>query len=130
MLLKLAVWLAAMAATAVALSQADIDAVFPSSASLTGQTIPLGPFVFTLVLNSTHALYALNATSTAPSSVGWMSVGQGSRMSNADYIIAWPSVSSSAVNWTLSHRLPSGGDSHSVPSLASSSSSRSTADFY
>lgn len=51
-------------------------------------------------------------------------------MSNADYIIAWPSVSSSSVEWTLSHRLPSGGDSHAVPVLASSSSSRSTADFY
>ncbi|BGP23608.1 hypothetical protein Rt10032_c02g0659 [Rhodotorula toruloides] len=130
MLSRLAVTLAALAASACALSQADIDAVFPSNASLTGQTIPLGSFVFSLVLNDTHALYALNATMSAPSSVGWMSVGQGSRMSNADYVIAWPTVSSSSVNWTLSHRLPNSGNSHAVPTLASGSSSGSTADFY
>jgi len=49
-------------------------------------------------------------------------------MSNADYLIVWPTVSGSSVSWTLSHRLPDG--SHGTPQLASTDASTSTTAFY
>lgn len=49
-------------------------------------------------------------------------------MSNADYLLAWPTVSGSSVSWTLSHRLPNGA--HGQPQLASSDAATSTSTFY
>lgn len=50
-------------------------------------------------------------------------------MGNADYIIAWPDVSGSSANWTISHRIP-GHSSHDMPQLASSSAGTDTQAYY
>lgn len=44
-----------------------------------------------------HALFVLNVTSTSPSSAGWIGVGPGTRMGNADMLVAW----SHNGNWVL-----------------------------
>ena len=50
-------------------------------------------------------------------------------MGDADYIIAWPDVSGSSANWTLSHRVP-GHSSHDMPQLASSAAGTDTQSYY
>ncbi|GAA5855551.1 hypothetical protein JCM9279_005117 [Rhodotorula babjevae] len=129
-MLYLATALLALASSARALTSDQAASFFNSSSAsdLQGATTSLPRFDFSIVQNSTHALFVVNATATAPSSVGWLATGQGSRMSNADYLIVWPTVSGSSVSWTLSHRLPDG--SHGTPQLASTDASTSTTAFY
>ncbi|GAA5829876.1 hypothetical protein JCM11251_007917 [Rhodosporidiobolus azoricus] len=100
--------------------------------NLNGSVAKLPSFDLTVVRNSSHALFVVNATSTAPSDIGWLGIGQGTAMSNADYLLAWPTVASSDVSWTLSHRVPdsSVGKAHATPQLASTSSSSSTSTFF
>lgn len=50
-------------------------------------------------------------------------------MGDADYIIAWPDVSGSTANWTLSHRVP-GHSSHDMPQLASTTAGTDTQSYY
>ncbi|TNY20468.1 hypothetical protein DMC30DRAFT_439181 [Rhodotorula diobovata] len=120
----------ALASTAKALTAEQAASFFSTSSAgdLSGDTASLPRFDLTVVQNSTHALFVVNATDTAPSSVGWLGTGQGTRMSNADYLLAWPTVSGSSVSWTLSHRLPNGA--HGQPQLASSDAATSTSTFY
>ncbi|GAA6058663.1 hypothetical protein JCM10212_004074 [Sporobolomyces blumeae] len=105
--------------------------VFPTTSTdaLQGSTKTVNGLEVTVVTNSTHALWSLNSTKTAVDHLGWASVGLGSKMSNADYLIAWPTVSGSSVSWTLSHRIPGGG-SHDQPKMASSASATDTSAFY
>lgn len=49
-------------------------------------------------------------------------------MSNSDYLIGWPMISGSSVDWVLSHRIPDGD--HGTPQMASASSQTKTSDFY
>ncbi|GAA5986814.1 hypothetical protein JCM10908_000908 [Rhodotorula pacifica] len=111
-----------------ALSADQIQQVFGSTQSLVGATRQLPRFNLSIVSNSSHALYVLNS-STPVSSIGWLGTGTGSSMGNADYIIAWPDVSGSSANWTLSHRVP-GHSSHDMPMLASSSAGTDTQSYY
>ncbi|KAM0749069.1 hypothetical protein T439DRAFT_61032 [Meredithblackwellia eburnea MCA 4105] len=105
-----------------ALSTSDIQSVFGSTATgLTGNTINLPNFVFSVVTNSSHALVSLNATTTPLSRVGWMATGVGTAMANADFLITWPNPSSSSTPWTLSHRQTTG---EVMPVVASSPSSQ------
>ncbi|GAA5905993.1 hypothetical protein JCM8208_006310 [Rhodotorula glutinis] len=128
-MLYLATVLLALASSAHALTSDQAASFFSSSASdLQGATTSLPRFDLSVVQNSTHSLFVVNATSTAPASVGWLGTGMGSRMSNADYLIVWPTVSGSSVSWTLSHRLPNGA--HGTPKLASTDASTSTTAFY
>ena len=82
-------------------------------------------------------------------SIGWLGTGTGGvslalssvgysltdamrtaqSMGGADYIIAWPDVSGSSANWTLSHRVP-GHSSHDMPQLASSAAGTDTQSYY
>ncbi|BGP47450.1 hypothetical protein JCM10450v2_003302 [Rhodotorula kratochvilovae] len=114
-----------LAMVAQALTSEQAAAFFSTSTAgdLRGDTVQLPRFDLSLVQNSTHALFVVNATSTAPSDVGWLGTGRGTSMNDADFLIAWPVVSGSSVAWTLSHRLPSGG--HTMPQ-----STGSTNDFY
>ncbi|EGU12958.1 hypothetical protein RTG_00999 [Rhodotorula toruloides ATCC 204091] len=133
MLLLAATVLALAAAFATALTGPEVVAVFPSSSSsLKGGTISLPRFDLSIISNGTHALYVANASSTSPTSVGWLGVGHGTAMGDADFLLAWPTVSGSSVNWTLSHRLPNSNalGGHAMPVLASSSAGTSTSTFY
>lgn len=53
-------------------------------------------------------------------------------MADADFLLAWPTISGSSVNWTLSHRLPNTNaqEGHGLPSVASEDPSTSTTAFY
>lgn len=50
-------------------------------------------------------------------------------MGNADYIVAWPDVSGSSANWTLSHRVPA-HSAHDMPELASSTAGSDTQAYF
>ncbi|BGP07380.1 hypothetical protein JCM10049v2_003211 [Rhodotorula toruloides] len=133
MLLLAATVLALAAKYAAALTGPEVAAVFPSSSSsLKGGTISLPRFDLSIISNGTHALYVANVSSTSPTSVGWLGVGHGTAMADADFLLAWPTVSGSSVNWTLSHRLPNSNalGGHAMPVLASSSAGTSTPAFY
>lgn len=92
-------------------------------------------------------MFVLNS-STPVASIGWLGTGTGGvsialsyskitsltrhfaqSMGDADYIIAWPDVSGSSANWTLSHRVP-GHSSHNMPQLASSAAGTDTQSYY
>ncbi|BGP39350.1 hypothetical protein JCM10449v2_003288 [Rhodotorula kratochvilovae] len=115
-----------LATVAQALTSEQAASFFSTSTAgdLRGDTVQLPRFDFSLVQNSTHALFVVNATSTAPSDVGWLGTGRGTSMANADFLLAWPVVSGLSVAWTLSHRLPSGG--HTMPQ----STGAATNEFY
>lgn len=49
------------------------------------------------------------------------------KMSNADYLLAWPNVASTSTPWTLSHRDASG---EVEPLVASTAAATSTSAFY
>lgn len=53
-------------------------------------------------------------------------------MSNADFLITWPTINSTAFSWTLSHRSPNKAfaQSEGQPSVASTDAATSTATFY
>ncbi|GAA6010479.1 hypothetical protein JCM11491_006958 [Sporobolomyces phaffii] len=112
------------------LTPAQLSSVFPGAANgtLSGSTKTVNQLAVTVVTNSTHALYHLNSTNYDVTQTGWMSVGLGSKMSNADFLMAWPMTSGSKVDWVLSHRVPNGA--HGTPQMASTSSSVQTTDFY
>ncbi|BGP24055.1 carbohydrate-binding domain family 9-like protein [Rhodotorula toruloides] len=133
MLLLAATVVALAVPLAVALSGHEVAAVFPSSSSsLKGGKIALPRFDLSIISNGTYALYVANASSTSPTSVGWLGVGHGTAMADADFLLAWPTVSGSSVNWTLSHRLPNSDTpgAHGMPVLASSGAGTSTGAFY
>ncbi|GAA5875775.1 hypothetical protein JCM1840_003513 [Sporobolomyces johnsonii] len=118
-------------AKVVALSSAELSSVFPSTAELQGSFLaPSSVFELSVVTNSTHGLFVLNATSTSPHSVGWLAIGLGNRMSNSDYLVAWPTISDSSVSWTLSHRSPDARSAHNMPVVASTTSTSNTAAFF
>ncbi|GAA6007570.1 hypothetical protein JCM10207_006390 [Rhodosporidiobolus poonsookiae] len=123
--------LSTLVAGALALTRDQLLAVFPSADGLTGSSAELPRFDLTIVQNSSHALFVVNATDTAPSSIGWLGTGHGTAMSNADFFVSWPTISSNSVNWTISHRLPNtqapGG--HGMPMLASEDASTGSAAF-
>ncbi|BGP54871.1 hypothetical protein JCM8202_003380 [Rhodotorula sphaerocarpa] len=115
------------AASVAALSADQIRSVFGSQA-LYGATKTLPRFDLSVVANASHALYVLNA-STPVSAIGWLGTGTGSSMGNADYIVAWPDVSGSSANWTLSHRVPA-HSAHDMPELASSTAGSDTQAYF
>ncbi|GAA5925953.1 hypothetical protein JCM3775_005160 [Rhodotorula graminis] len=129
-MLYLATVVLAAASCVSALTSDQAASFFSSSAAsdLQGASTSLPQFDLSVVQNSTHSLFVVNATSTAPSSVGWLATGLGSRMADADFLIVWPTVSGSSVSWTLSHRLPDG--SHGMPQLASTDAATATTAFY
>ncbi|GAA6035792.1 hypothetical protein JCM8097_005704 [Rhodosporidiobolus ruineniae] len=132
MLLPLALLLAAVQAVR-ALTASQLSAVFSNTTGLSGTSTQLPSFDLTVVTNSTHALFVVNLTSTSPESVGWIGIGHGSAMANADFLVAWPTVSSSStVNWALSHRLPNSAapQSHAEPEVASTTAGSSTDAYY
>ncbi|KWU47434.1 hypothetical protein RHOSPDRAFT_30859 [Rhodotorula sp. JG-1b] len=120
--------LLAWAQLANALSADQIQQVFGSSEPIRGATKRLPRFNLSIVTNSSHALFVLNS-STPVASIGWLGTGTGGSMGDADYIIAWPDVSGSSANWTLSHRVP-GHSSHDMPQLASSAAGTDTQSYY
>lgn len=112
-----------------ALSSSDLANVFGADATgLTGASVQLPQFEFSVVLNGTFALISLNATSSTPSEVGWMGTGTGTTMGNSDYLITWPNLSknvtaASSSPWTLSHRAAFGMKQPVVASTDAASSS-------
>ncbi|GAA5938290.1 cytochrome and DOMON domain-containing protein [Sporobolomyces koalae] len=113
-----------------ALTTAQLSTVFPgaTNGTLSGSMKTVNKLAITVVTNSTHALFHLNSTTYAVEETGWMALGLGSKMANADFLMAWPMLSGTAVTWVLSHRLPSG--SHGTPQLASTNSATDTEAFY
>ncbi|KAK4703774.1 hypothetical protein P7C70_g2437, partial [Phenoliferia sp. Uapishka_3] len=128
---SLALCAAALVPIASALSVPDIESVFgKGTTGLSGNAVTLPEFVFTVVTNSTHALVSLNATTSAPGSVGWMGTGVGTAMANADFLVTWPNVAtgvSTTTPWTLSHRNSPG---EVMPVVASTASATETPAFF
>ncbi|KAL8292516.1 hypothetical protein RQP46_001128 [Phenoliferia psychrophenolica] len=108
MMLKPFLAVASLAQVALSLSNDQIASVFGAGATgLTGNSVQLTQFMLTVVTNATHALCSLNATTTSPSKVGWMGMGVGSAMMNADFLVTWPNLAAGATPatpFTLSHR--------------------------
>ena len=69
----------------------------------------------------------LGTVSSVPiDSVSWhLIIRESQKMSNADYLIAYPTLSGSNIDWSLSHRLPGSG-SHGDPRMATSGSNTLT----
>ncbi|ORY88319.1 hypothetical protein BCR35DRAFT_289209 [Leucosporidium creatinivorum] len=114
------------------LSNQQIASVFGEGATdLTGSSVKLPQFTFAIITNATHALYSLNSSSQS-FQVGWMGVGSGTAMANADFLISWPNPDGingpAATPWTISHRSSTGGEAQ--PVVASTASATSTASFY
>ncbi|GAA5838108.1 hypothetical protein JCM5353_004499 [Sporobolomyces roseus] len=120
-----AIALCAPQLASASLTTSQLSSVFPGATNLTGGTRSLSDMVVTIVANSTHGLWHLNLTKASLEETGWMAVGLGSKMSNADYLVAYPMMSGSSGDWTLSHRLPGSG-SHGDPRMASSGGSTKT----
>ncbi|GAA5906461.1 hypothetical protein JCM6882_004442 [Rhodosporidiobolus microsporus] len=122
----------ALASSVAGLTSDQLRLAFPGATQLTGSSIQLPSFELTVVKNSSHALFVVNATSASPSNVGWLGVGHGTAMRNADFVLAWPTISSSSVEWTISHRLPNAKapSSHGAPAIASTAAGTDTAAFY
>ncbi|KAK4704668.1 hypothetical protein P7C70_g1538, partial [Phenoliferia sp. Uapishka_3] len=117
---------------AAALSSADINSVLGSGSDLTGLSTTLPAFTLSVFTNTTHALFSVNATTTAPDKVGWFGVGPGQGMVDADLIVMWPTFTGSpatdpATSWVLSHRNAPG---HVMPTVASADASLATSNFY
>lgn len=101
-------WLC-LASTALAQSRVSqaVTASLSNSTALRGQAVRLAAFNLQVVTNETSALVTFNLTRTAVAKVGWIGFGTGSRMSNSDMLVAWPTVSGRNVTWTLSQRTAS-----------------------
>ncbi|GAA5836688.1 hypothetical protein JCM3766R1_006992 [Sporobolomyces carnicolor] len=112
------------------LTSTQLSSVFlgASNGTLSGSTKTVNNLAVTVVTNSTHALWHVNSTNMAVDKTGWLAIGLGSKMSNSDYLIGWPMISGSSVDWVLSHRIPDGD--HGTPQMASTSSQTKTSDFY
>ncbi|GAA5866655.1 hypothetical protein JCM8547_002712 [Rhodosporidiobolus lusitaniae] len=111
-----------------ALTASQLRLVFPSATEgdLTGASVELPEFELSVVANVSHAFFVLNATKTAPEYVGWFGIGQGTAMSNADFLVAWPFITpTNSIEWVLSHRTPNTAapSSHGNPLPVPSSSS-------
>ncbi|SCZ96807.1 BZ3500_MvSof-1268-A1-R1_Chr4-1g06740 [Microbotryum saponariae] len=120
-----------LSSLATAISTAQIESVFgQGTQGLTGSSTTLPNFALSIVTNSTHALVTFNSTSTAPASVGWMGVGVGTAMANADFLVVWPTPAASYTSgpgWTISHRTTTG---ENEPQVASTDASLATNTFY
>ncbi|GAA5994551.1 cytochrome b561 domain-containing protein [Rhodotorula paludigena] len=132
-MLWLAILLSLLCTCTHALTGDQVRSVFPSSfQDLHGETVELPSFDLTVLHDADRVLFVVNATDTPPSQIGWFGTGAGSHMADADFLLAWPTISGSSVNWTLSHRLPNTAapEGHGLPSVASGDPSTSTTAFY
>ncbi|KAM0754929.1 hypothetical protein T439DRAFT_377331 [Meredithblackwellia eburnea MCA 4105] len=131
----LQVGLLSVFSSVAAISSADIESVFGPTGSLTGSSTSLPVFTLSIFANESHALVSMNATATPPDGIGWMAVGVGSAMSNADILVAWPTFAggnlslptSPAPTWILSHRQ---ADGHVQPRPPSSDPTLSTSKYF
>ncbi|GAA5914207.1 hypothetical protein JCM8208_001518 [Rhodotorula glutinis] len=71
--------------------------------TVTGQSLSTVAYQLTVVANETAVLVSLSVDKEM-GEVGWLGVGRGTAMTDADILILWPSADST---WTLSHRTAS-----------------------
>lgn len=89
--------------TLAAISSDQLKTVFGTADGLQAGAIKL-PVIngeLMIVANTTHAVIAVELIDVSMDKFGWLAIGVGTTMADADEVMAWPS---SDYAWTLSHR--------------------------
>ncbi|GAA5850254.1 hypothetical protein JCM8547_001062 [Rhodosporidiobolus lusitaniae] len=105
--LRLLVFLLALALppTQAAVSASDLLTYVGGTG--TGQTLTTTAYSLTMVANDTGVVVSLSYEGGKAGEVGWLGWGTGTAMTDSDIIVLWPTLSSSSLAWTLSHRTAS-----------------------